>query len=715
MKTIKAMMLILIFAFSFAAEDVLKGQGGPDSFGYKWIDSNESGGPVFDWIDISTVGTSIYLQDEIVQGPYNLGFSFDFYGVVYNSVYVGSNGYISFSSYLSDYENTIMPFSTNPNNSVYAFWDDLNPPGNNAYYYYDAANGRFIVQYEAVPVFGETNTNTFQIILYPDDTMLIQYKEMNGTLNSCTVGIENDDASTGLQVAYNEVYIADSLAVQIYPGDVVYGGEIFVSETSIDFGYIEVGESSTLQFYVANNSLTEKMSCDIFTPANFTIAGAAKNTVHFSLDFQDSMFFDLTFNAPAEQQYSGYVVIDSSDSTSTPDSIYVQGSGSYPNINLSVQDTLNASVIYQGSKQSYFNILNEGYAKLVYSTRVAEVVKSPEKGSGGPDTYGYTWKDSDDPAGPAYNWFDISSLGTALTCGDESVNESINIGFSFPFYGNNYSTLNVISNGYLSFTSSVVLYNNASIPNSAEPNNLISPFWHDLDPGSFGNIYHYYDTVFERFIVQYDNVPTYGQPTGNTFQIILYHDGSVVFQYKQLDPSSLTYSSVGIENSTGTVGTRICYNEPYLKNGLAVEITPPAEGWINLMPKRGEIAGQAQQQIAVSFDASELSVGTYEANIYVDSNDPDTETLTLPVKLNVYQLTTPANVATSVSGTTLTLSWDAVPFASSYKIYSSDDPYGTFLVDNNGAFAGNSWSTSIANAKKFYRVTALDAKGKVIE
>lgn len=715
MKKMMILVVLMVFAFSFAEDNLFKGSGGPDSYGYRWTDSNEQDGPVYNWIEITSSGVPVYIEDEMIQGPYNLGFNFDFYGSMYNSVYVGSNGYLSFSFFGSNYENSGLPSSVTPDNSIFAFWDDLNPAPNSVYYYSDTANGRFIVQYEAVPVYGETNTNTFQIIINNDGSIIIQYKEMNGTLTSSTVGIENSDASTGLQVAFDEVYIEDLLAVKIYPGEIIYGGEIAVSESSMDFGYLEVGLSSTLQFRITNLSTTEKMNGEIVTPANFSVSGASKNTLPFNLNTQDSILFDLTFTPPSDQQYSGYVIINSSDSTSTPDSIYVQGSGSYPDINISVADTLEADVIYQGSKLSYFNILNDGYAKLVYSTRIEEAVKSDGKGSGGPDAFGYTWKDSDDPAGPAYNWFDISSVGTALTCEDETVNQSINIGFSFPFYGNNFSTVNVISNGYLSFTSTTVAYNNASIPNAGEPNNLLAPFWQDLDPGSLGGIYHYYDTVFERFIIQYENVPVYGYSLGNTFQVIFYQDGSIVYQYKDLQPGTINSASVGIENSTGLTGTRICYNEAYLHNELAVEMTPPEEGWINLTPRRGEVAGQDQLQITVSFDASELSVGTYEANIYIDSNDPYTETVTVPVKLNVYELTAPAGLTTSVSGSTLTINWSAVPYASSYKVYSSDDPYGTFAEDTSGTPGLNSWSTNVSNAKKFYRVTALDAKGKILK
>jgi predicted outer membrane repeat protein len=66
----------------------------------------------------------------------------------------------------------------------------------------------------------------------------------------------------------------------------------------------------------------------------------------------------------------------------------------------------------------------------------------------------------------------------------------------------------------------------------------------------------------------------------------------------------------------------------------------------------------------------------------------------------------PQNVTVEIIGTDVYLSWDAVTGANSYKVYSSDDPYIGFVEDTSGVFAGESWSTSILNEKKFYHVIA---------
>ncbi len=67
----------------------------------------------------------------------------------------------------------------------------------------------------------------------------------------------------------------------------------------------------------------------------------------------------------------------------------------------------------------------------------------------------------------------------------------------------------------------------------------------------------------------------------------------------------------------------------------------------------------------------------------------------------------PLNVQISESTTQVTITWDAVPGAISYSVYSDTDPYGTFsTLEWSGP--NTSWSETISEVKKFYYVTASD-------
>lgn len=74
-----------------------KATGGPDAFGYRFIDHNSATGPKRNFIDISATGTSLGFApeaDEIAM-TLNLNDAFSFYGSLFVSLRVSVNGYIS--------------------------------------------------------------------------------------------------------------------------------------------------------------------------------------------------------------------------------------------------------------------------------------------------------------------------------------------------------------------------------------------------------------------------------------------------------------------------------------------------------------------------------------------------------------------------------------------------------------------------------------------
>jgi hypothetical protein len=65
-------------------------------------------------------------------------------------------------------------------------------------------------------------------------------------------------------------------------------------------------------------------------------------------------------------------------------------------------------------------------------------------------------------------------------------------------------------------------------------------------------------------------------------------------------------------------------------------------------------------------------------------------------------------VTISSSANQIVLTWDPVPGATTYRVYSSANPYGGFSQDMSGVFDGTSWSTDISGESRYYYVTASD-------
>jgi len=193
--------------------------GGPDRGGYRWADSDGPGGPRFSWIDITGSGTRIQLGDDDNQGPFALGFGFDFYGQVRDSVRVCSNGWLSFASASHQFHHHPIPDVRDPNSLLAPLWTDLDPAqGGAVFYLSDVPRGRFTVSWVGVPVHGTNDSLTFQVVLDTSGSFVFQYLSLGA--DSCSVGIENDSGLVGLEYLRNglpqENRLHDSLAIRFF-------------------------------------------------------------------------------------------------------------------------------------------------------------------------------------------------------------------------------------------------------------------------------------------------------------------------------------------------------------------------------------------------------------------------------------------------------------------------------------------------------------------
>ncbi len=186
--------------------------------------------------------------------------------------------------------------------------------------------------------------------------------------------------------------------------------------------------------------------------------------------------------------------------------------------------------------------------------------------------------------------------GVASGCDD--CTETVALPFTFNFFGTDYTSVVISSNGNLQFGNSPsTAYLNDAIPGAAVPNNAVYPLWDDYNPGEQGDIYFVEDGVApnRRFIVEWNNVTQYTAgntlpTTSETFQAIL-HEGSnnVEFRYGSITPVIMTGTgqgtgqdasggdrTIGIENADGS----LAYSTPSASHSgegqLVTFVAPPS-------------------------------------------------------------------------------------------------------------------------------------------
>ena len=187
---------------------------------------------------------------------------------------------------------------------------------------------------------------------------------------------------------------------------------------------------------------------------------------------------------------------------------------------------------------------------------------------------------------PVYSWYAIDTTqtahpGTSLNFGDDQT-QTVNLPFTFKYYGVNYTQVSICSNGWLALGSETSTnWTNTGIPNTSAPNKAVYGLWDDLNPGYTGqpgDVYYYNDATNHRFVVEWFRVPHYGnQSTMETFEIILYDpayyptptgDGEIIAQYS--NAMQETDNTIGIENGAGNVGIQYYYDGTYHQWGVPI-------------------------------------------------------------------------------------------------------------------------------------------------
>lgn len=259
---------------------------------------------------------------------------------------------------------------------------------------------------------------------------------------------------------------------------------------------------------------------------------------------------------------------------------------------------LNNNMITGSIAQFNLHLFDEtGYEKSMdFDLQVGEVtVMDPL----GPDSYGYYIYDSGDleyDLAPFYNWIEIDPDygGDGIDLDLNNVGEgnpgfqqsaTIELPFNFTFYGIEYDSLTICTNGWISFgETEMTSFRNYNLPGAGGPSPMVAAFWDDLRTVYTGSVLtHYFPEESEsdigRFVIEWSDMRNYLENDEQDFQVILYDsadpnvDNDIKIQFKTYNNTSIgnagwninhgTYSTTGIENQDGLIGLEYTFNNEY--------------------------------------------------------------------------------------------------------------------------------------------------------
>ncbi len=126
------------------------------------------------------------------------GFPFEYYGNVYTSAWVSSNGFVSFYG-----PNNLccdgIPMEQAQRNTIYAYWTDLISAGNP---YYKITESSALFGWYGTKEYGTNNSVTFEIGLFSDNKIQFNYGSLANTWHMVSAGITGPTSSDNIQLFY---------------------------------------------------------------------------------------------------------------------------------------------------------------------------------------------------------------------------------------------------------------------------------------------------------------------------------------------------------------------------------------------------------------------------------------------------------------------------------------------------------------------------------
>ncbi|MDX2436241.1 MAG: pre-peptidase C-terminal domain-containing protein [Acidobacteriota bacterium] len=477
----------------------------------------------------------------------SLPFSYEICGQTFDSVFVNANGNLTFGVPNSDFSESAAEMLSGPPR-IAGLWDDLNPSAGGIVTFYESRKD-FRVVWDGVPEWLATGSNSFEITL--------------------------KKSSNHIDVDYFGITATDGLAGVSCGGAVTSGFEAASDLSSYAPSRINLHNQPAVyeQFSPGTNDLADSTVRyngttnykDNWAEPNDTLRKARR----IKLPFNSIPITKYTEIEPTGGDVDIFRFYAQGGTTLVADIVSGQldtilGLADATGTLVAADDDGGAGLL----SRIVYPIPASGYYYLAVST-------FPDLSFTGAGESGGRYV------------LDLSSIdGTLLNLSDDGSQE-VQLGFSFPFQGQNYTSVFVNANGNLTFGSGDSDFSE-SVPEFLNDQPRIAPLWDDLSPNNGGLVIA--DFGNGSATISFNGVPEFFSTGSNTFAVTMFADGSVDIQFAGIsatdglvgitegggaaDPGATDLSAAGGLSATGTTYELFDFGNPFDLDLSTLNFTP---------------------------------------------------------------------------------------------------------------------------------------------
>jgi hypothetical protein len=196
-------------------------------------------------------------------------------------------------------------------NMLAVFWDDMNPGDGGEIWYYTNSDST-VISWIGIAHYGGGGPYTYQIVILAGGAIYYNYQDIGFPDDSNTIGIQDAAGFRGLQVAFDQAYVHNNLAIRFVAGWLSTNPRAGTVNAGGNTNVSVICDATSLNVGTYNGTLTvsgwdiNHRLIDVIVPVTFTVTpvGIEDDINNMPTEFSLAQNYPNPFNPTTEIEFA---------------------------------------------------------------------------------------------------------------------------------------------------------------------------------------------------------------------------------------------------------------------------------------------------------------------------------------------------------------------------------------------------------------------------